>query len=174
MEQSPDQQAQPRVSAILVSLNNAAALRRSLVALEASADRQTLEISVVDSGSTDDCSRMDAEFPGIHMHRLPRNFGMVKALNIAMRTARGEFFLFLEPGAEVAPNTTTELAARLEAAPDAVAACPLVVNAAGEPLAGRLGASGAEALLNYERQHGQSRVTGERPEAVYYIHPRAA
>ena len=33
--------------------------------------------------------------------------------------------------------------------------------AAGEPLAGRLGASGAEALLSYERQHGQSRVTGE-------------
>jgi hypothetical protein len=31
-----------------------------------------------------------------------------------------------------------------------------------EPLAGRLGASGAEALLGYERQHGQSRVTGER------------
>ena len=31
----------------------------------------------------------------------------------------------------------------------------------GEPLAGRLGASGAEALLRCERQHGQSRVTGE-------------
>ena len=30
-----------------------------------------------------------------------------------------------------------------------------------EPLAGRLGASGAEALLHSERQHGQSRVTGE-------------
>jgi hypothetical protein len=35
-----------------------------------------------------------------------------------------------------------------------------------EPLAGRLGASGAEALLGYEGQHGQSRVTGEPlPEA---------
>jgi uncharacterized membrane protein len=30
-----------------------------------------------------------------------------------------------------------------------------------EPLAGRLCASGAEALLHFERQHGQSRVTGE-------------
>jgi glycosyltransferase involved in cell wall biosynthesis len=30
-----------------------------------------------------------------------------------------------------------------------------------EPLAGRLGASGAGALLGYERQHGQSSVTGE-------------
>jgi hypothetical protein len=32
-----------------------------------------------------------------------------------------------------------------------------------EPLAGRLGASGAEALLDYERQHGQSGVTGDDP-----------
>jgi hypothetical protein len=32
---------------------------------------------------------------------------------------------------------------------------------AGEPLAGRLGASGAEALLDYQGQHGQLRVTGE-------------
>ena len=30
-----------------------------------------------------------------------------------------------------------------------------------EPWAGRLGASGAEALLHSERQHGQSRVAGE-------------
>jgi hypothetical protein len=34
-------------------------------------------------------------------------------------------------------------------------------DSAGEPLAGRLCASGAGALLHYERQHGQSRVTGE-------------
>jgi transcriptional regulator with GAF, ATPase, and Fis domain len=34
-------------------------------------------------------------------------------------------------------------------------------GSASEPLAGRRGASGAEALLDYERQHGQSRVTGE-------------
>src|SRR5512141_377564 len=67
MEQSPDQQAPPRVSAILVSLNNAAALRRSLAPLQASAALQTLAMSVVDIGSTDDCSRMDDEFPGIHM-----------------------------------------------------------------------------------------------------------
>ena len=33
--------------------------------------------------------------------------------------------------------------------------------AAGEPLAGRLGASGAKALLDDERRHGQSRVAGE-------------
>jgi len=36
----------------------------------------------------------------------------------------------------------------------------LLTNITGAALAGRLGASSAEALLDYERQHGQSRVTG--------------
>jgi hypothetical protein len=77
---------------------------------------------------------MDAEFPGIDMLRLPRNFGLVKALNIGMRTAKGEFFLFLEPGMEVAPDTAPCLAAHLEAAPDAVAVCPMITSPAGETL----------------------------------------
>jgi hypothetical protein len=37
-----------------------------------------------------------------------------------------------------------------------------LVTSHAEPLAGRLCASGAEALLDYERQHGQSRVTGAK------------
>ena len=39
----------------------------------------------------------------------------------------------------------------------------------GEPLAVRLGASGAEALLHSERQHGQSRVTGK--DLRQYVNP---
>jgi len=38
--------------------------------------------------------------------------------------------------------------------------------AIAKPLAGRLGASGAGALLHSERQHGQSRVTGENRRGV--------
>ena len=38
---------------------------------------------------------------------------------------------------------------------------PVSVRVSGEPLAGRRGASGAEALLRCDWQHGQSRVTGE-------------
>jgi GT2 family glycosyltransferase len=134
MEENQQNPAPVRVSAIIVSSNNAAALRRSLAALEASHGRETLEVIVVDSGSADDSSRVDAEFPAIQLLRLPRNFGLVKALNIGMRTAKGEFFLFLEPGMEVAPDTVPSLAARLEAAPDAVAVCPMITGPAGETL----------------------------------------
>ena len=120
-----------RVSAIVVSFNNAAALRRCLTALEASAERDRFEILVVDSGSADDCPRMDSEFPSVNLLRLPRNFGRVKALNIGMRTAIGEFYLFLDPEMEVAPDAIPKLAAALDAAPDAAAVCPLVVDPAG-------------------------------------------
>jgi len=132
MAENQNEQAAPRVSVLLVSLNNAAELRRCLAELEASGSRESTEVIVVDSGSMDECSRMDSEFPAIRMHRLPRNFGLVKALNIAMRTARGEFFLFLDPCVEVPPNAISELVAHLDQAPDAIAVCPKVVTPDGE------------------------------------------
>ena len=132
MAENQNEQAAPRVSVLLVALNNAAEVRRCLTELEASGSRGSMDISVVDSGSMDECSRMDSEFPAIRMHRLPRNFGVVKALNIAMRTAGGEFFLFLEPSVEVAPNTVSALVAQMDQAPDAIAVCPAMVTPAGE------------------------------------------
>ena len=65
MEEQQAEQAPRRVSVIIVSFNDAEALRRSLATLETSADRDTFEILVVDNGSVDDCARMDAEFPSI-------------------------------------------------------------------------------------------------------------
>jgi len=134
MEELQQEHAPPRVSVLIVSSNNAAALRRCLTALGASQSRQALEIIVVDSGSADECPQMDVAFPGIQLLRLPRNFGAVKALNIGMRTATGEFFLFLAPEMELAPDSVSCLVERLEAAPDAVGICPLVRDEAGEPL----------------------------------------
>ncbi len=134
MEDSLTEQAPRRVSVIVVSLNNAAAVRRTLAALENSAQRGLIEILVVDSGSIDECPRMDAEFPSVNLLRLPRNFGRVKALNIGMRTARGEFYLFLDPGMEPAPDAIEKLVSALDAAPEAAAVCPLAVDRAGEPL----------------------------------------
>lgn len=125
--------AAPQVSVLIVSRNNAGALRRCLAALEASAERDKMEILVVDAGSRDECTAIDSEFPGIVMLRLPRNFGLAKSLNIGMRTAKGEFFFFLDATVEVRPETVSLLAARLTAAPEAQAVCPLLVTPEGEP-----------------------------------------
>lgn len=125
--------ATPKVSAIIVSHNSAAALRRCLTALERTRERQALEIVVVDAGSRDDCPRLDAEFPNVTVMRLARHFGMAKALNIGIRTAQGEYLLLLDPNVEVSPETVAALAARLDSDSDAVAVCPLIVDAEGRP-----------------------------------------
>jgi N-acetylglucosaminyl-diphospho-decaprenol L-rhamnosyltransferase len=134
MDQPLEQQpSAPKVSAIIVSYNCAAALRRCLAALERTREREKLEIVVVDMGSRDDCPRVDAEFPKAIMMRLERHFGMAKSLNIGIRTAQGEYLLLLDPNVEVAPGTVAELAARLDTEADAVAVCPLIVDPEGRP-----------------------------------------
>src|SRR5262249_3334889 len=84
-----------RVSVILVAYNQAPALRRALAALEKSADRERLEILVVDCGSTDESSRMDSEFPAINLLRLPHHLGATRAMNIATRTAKADLLFYL-------------------------------------------------------------------------------
>jgi glycosyltransferase involved in cell wall biosynthesis len=116
----------PLVSVLVVSYNCAAALRRSLAALEASNDRDKMEILVVDNGSVDGSPEVAAEFPHVILLKLPRNFGYTKAVNIGMRTAKGEFYFCLDPNVEVLPETVTGLAARLTAETDAAGVCPLL------------------------------------------------
>ncbi len=120
-------------SVLIVSYNRAAELRRCLAALERSAARETFEIIVIDNGSLDESVSVIAEFPGVTPLHLPRNFGFVKALNIGMRTAKGDFFLFLNPRTEVLPETVEALTAGLTQEKDAVALCPALATPEGNP-----------------------------------------
>jgi GT2 family glycosyltransferase len=126
-------QTTAQVSVLIVSYNCADALRRCLASVEASADRDKLEVIVVDNGSVDGSPEVVAEFPRVVLLRLPRNFGFVKALNIGMRTAKAEFYFYLSPYVEVLPDTVSQLAARLAGQPDAVAVCPLLTTPEGRP-----------------------------------------
>jgi glycosyltransferase involved in cell wall biosynthesis len=128
------QQQPPKVSVLIVSRNSAAPLRRCLASLEQSAGREQLEIVVVDNGSLDESPNLDTEFPKVQMLRLPRNFGAVKALNIGMRTATGNFLFLLPPEFEVQPDTVIGLASRLESSPEAAAVCPLPTDPEGRPV----------------------------------------
>jgi GT2 family glycosyltransferase len=133
----PEPQA-PRVSAILVSYNQAAALRRAVQALESSRDRDKLEILVVDCGSRDESTQLDTDFPAINMLRLPHHLGAARAMNIATRTAKAELLFYVSPNVEVAPETVTALADHLQPDPEAAetdvaAVLPLLVDAEGHP-----------------------------------------
>lgn len=124
---------QLRASVLIVSFDSAPALRRCLRALEGSAGRESFEIIAVDNGSHDDTAEVEHEFPNVTFLHLPRNFGFTKAMNIAMRTAKSEMFLFLDPRVEVQPETVTALADRLEAATTAAAVAPLLTSPDGTP-----------------------------------------
>jgi GT2 family glycosyltransferase len=129
MEQLKPLPQAPRVSVVIVSYNCVEALRRCLAALERSAERPSMEILVADNGSTDGSAELDSEFPAVNYLRMPRNFGMTKALNIAVRTATGEYLFFLDPSIEVKPETVSALAAKAGEDPGIGAVCPLIVDA---------------------------------------------
>lgn len=123
------EQIPPRVSALIVSRNCAGPLRRVLAALEATQPRELIEILVVDNGSSDESARLDSEFTSVQYLRLPKNFGLVKAWNIGIRTAKGEYVLLLPAHIVVEPGTIAALVERLEADPSAGAVTPYVRDA---------------------------------------------
>ncbi len=119
------------VSVLIVSHNCEDALRTCLQSLEGSPDRAQFEILVVDNASVDGCESIDHEFPEINMLRLPHHCGMTKARNIGLRTAKGDYILFLSPDVEVDPGVVTKLVARLQAETTSLAVCPTVVDENG-------------------------------------------
>lgn len=125
----------PKIAAIMIATNQEAQLRRAIVALERSENREQLEILVVDCASEDSTPALAEEFPSITMQRLPQNFGATKALNIATRTARAEYLFLLSPDVEVAPDTVARLAEILDAHQDITGVCPLLIDDEGKPVA---------------------------------------
>lgn len=128
----PSQPVPVRVSAILVSRNQEQSARRAIQALEASPARAQLQILLVDSGSIDGSGKLDEEFPNVTALRLQKNFGATRACNIAMRTASGEFILFLDPRVELAPDAVAHMVERLDQDPEATAVCPLIRDTTGQ------------------------------------------
>src|SRR5229473_3864178 len=90
--QEPQEVPNPiRITALVVSHNRADLLRRAIASLEKTEEREKLEILVVDNGSTDGSAQLEADFPNARFIRIPRNFGLTKALNIGVRSVAGEF-----------------------------------------------------------------------------------
>jgi GT2 family glycosyltransferase len=130
---SEQEKKPPRVSVVVVSRNRVALLRRCLESLEKSEGRDTLQIVVVDNGSSDGSAQLDAPFPQVQFIRLPKNFGLTKALNLGWRAADAEYVLFLHDDTEVEPATVLRLAEILDARPEVAAVCPLLVDGEGRP-----------------------------------------
>ena len=126
----PTEPQAPRVTALIVSYNSVAALRRCVQAVDATPE---VEVLVVDLGSQDGSARIDSEFPSVTVLRLPKHFGATKAMNIATRTSGADYILYLDPNAAVEPGGVLGLAAVLDLNPDIIAVAPLLKSESGEP-----------------------------------------
>ena len=165
-QQNQEQEKRPpRVSVVVVSRNRAGLLRRCLEALEKSEGRETLQIVVVDNGSSDGSAQLDIDFPQAQFIRLPKNFGLTKAMNLGWRAADADYVFFLHDDTEVEPGAAIRLAETLDANPSAAAACPLLVDDEGRP-APQLGA------LPPDGQWHAAEASLSQPEPVEY--PRGA
>ena len=108
-------------------------LRRCLESIEKSDGRLTLQVIVIDNGSSDGSERLDSEFPHLQWIRLPKNFGLTKALNLGWRASDAPYVYFLHDDTEVEPAGVLRLAEVLDGNPEAAAACPLLVDRDGHP-----------------------------------------
>ncbi len=150
---------------MVVSYNRSALLRRSIESLEACEGRDRLQIIVIDNGSSDGSAQWDSEFPKVQFVRLPKNFGLTKAMNIGWRAADAPYVFFLHDDTAVEPAAINRLADVLDATPDAAAVCPLLVDAEGRP-APQLGDLPPDGVWR------PAEISGENPAAVEY--PRGA
>jgi N-acetylglucosaminyl-diphospho-decaprenol L-rhamnosyltransferase len=151
----------PRVSIVVVSRNRVELLHACLESAEKSQGRPTLQIIVVDNGSTDGSAQLEDNFPNIRFFRLPKNFGLTKAMNIGWRAAEADYVLFLHDDTELAPETVERLAAVLDERSDAAAVCPLLVDEEGRP-APQIG------NLPPDGEYRPAEVSGPDPVAVSY------
>jgi GT2 family glycosyltransferase len=113
-----------KISVVIVSFNRVEQLRESLKALGQPASG--LQVVVVDNGSRDGAASLDDEFPDVRFSRLPRNFGLTRALNIGIRAAEGDYILLLHDDVRIDAAAVTALAEFLENRPDVGAVCPLL------------------------------------------------
>ncbi len=90
----------PDVSVIIVSFNTREVLRQCLQSVVADAAGLDAEIIVVDNASTDGSPEMvEQDFPQVAVVRSEINLGFGEGNNVALRLARGRYFVLLNSDA---------------------------------------------------------------------------
>ncbi len=123
----------PVISIIIVSWNVRDLLDKCLASLDAAlAAIPESEIFVVDSASDDGSADMTrAKHPQARVLEQRENIGFVRANNLALERAAGEFLLLLNPDTEVAPDALTTLLDFMRANPHAAIVGPHTRNSDG-------------------------------------------
>ena len=154
---------QLRVTALIVCHNQASALKRCLDALQLSNNRTTLEVLVVDDGSSDGSAEVASEFADVILLRVPKRLGYTRAVNIGLGTAKGKLILLLPTNFHVQPETIGVLADRLEASNETGAVCPAVDRAWAFPKPEELAEAWKSGVLPGAIQMGNGETSVDYP-----------
>ena len=106
----------PLISVVVPCYNQGRFLREALDSVRAATTR-SVEVIVVDDGSTDDTGKVAAGTPGTVCVR-QENAGLAAARNRGLEEARGEYLAFLDADDRFAPGGLYIGAAALDAHPD--------------------------------------------------------
>ncbi len=122
----------PRLSLVVVNFNTRDLLRACLHSIEKSEEAPSAELFVVDNASSDGSADMVAsEFPWARLIRCDSNRGYACANNLALRQSTGEYLLLLNPDTVLPPSALKEMAAFMDAHPEAGIAGPKLVREDG-------------------------------------------
>jgi GT2 family glycosyltransferase len=117
------------LSIVIVSWNTKALLRDCLASLRAANLTLSTEIFVVDNASSDGSPELvQTEFPEVCFIQSGANLGFARANNLALKQARGRYFLLLNSDTIVLEGAFEAVVAALDAHPDAAVAGPLLLN----------------------------------------------
>lgn len=123
------------VSVIIVSWKVKDRLRANLSALLPSLNGLSAEVFVVDNNSRDGSAEMvSKEFSTVRLIANQENLGFAKANNQAIKEAKGDFILLLNPDMLVFPDTVKNMLAWMKTNQQAVVAGCRLENESGERL----------------------------------------
>lgn len=123
------------LSIIIVSWNVREKLRENLKAIFQSDGDLNFEVFVVDNNSKDASADMVAqEFPQAKLIKNQENLGFAKANNQAIKKAKGEFILLLNPDMKVFPDTLVNTVDWMRENKQASVAGCYLVNENGEAI----------------------------------------
>lgn len=121
-----------KLSVVIVSYNVSHYLLQCLDSLQSALRGIDGEVIVVDNHSRDNSvALVHQAHPEVKVIENLHNLGFSKANNIALRQAKGEYALLLNPDTIVADNTIRDCIAFLDLHPDAGAAGVMMLNADG-------------------------------------------
>ncbi len=109
-----------KLSVVIVNYNVKHFLEQCLMSVKRALDKVDGEVFVVDNNSVDGSVEMVREnFPFVHLIENKENVGFAKANNQAVRKARGEYILLLNPDTVVEDDTFEKVIAFMDSHPDA-------------------------------------------------------